>query len=780
MWRNLALERYEVHAGENLQGGLPMKSSLRILVVENHPSDGELILSAISEAGISCEAMRVKTRANFLQAMEKKNFDLIVSDCSLPSFDSFSALKLAVDKAPLVPFIFISSTLGEELAVETLKSGATDYVLKTQLVRLGPVIRRALAEAVDRAAKQEAIRLLAERETVLRSFFDSPGAMRGVVEVVDNDILHIADNAESAAFFGRVARKNKLASERKILDVYISCYDQCKKTGQPVRFNYPHKADGKEIWLSATVSYVGAGASATPRFAYDVVDISKQKQEEREIQDVVDISDQKRELRQTQNVTRLEDVAAVSEAANRAKSTFLSTMSHEIRTPMNAILGYSQLMLRDPTLGADAKANLKIINRSGEHLLSLINDVLDMSKIEAGRAEIAPTTFMLSGLLDDLENMFRLRAESKALQFEMSVNGGTVRYVLADEGKIRQALINLLGNAIKFTQNGQILLQVSLAEREDKMLWLSARVEDTGSGITDDEQKRLFQPFTQAKGSLNTQQGTGLGLAISRQHARLMGGDITVSGRPGGGSVFLFEVPVVEGDVGVVIKRGVPCHVVGLKPGQEVVRILAVDDHLENRTWLIKLLTTIGFSVRGAENGEEAIRIWREWKPGLILMDVHMPRMDGLEATRRIKATPEGKDTFIVTLTASALDQERRMARESGADDFLPKPCRENELLETMRALLNVIYDYEEVGGNAEAAGGAQAWSTEKLGKLPPKLIGELRHATASGNKKLLDKLILEVSETTGHDSSALALRELAEKYEYDTLTRLLEEACAR
>ena len=316
-----------------------MKSGLRILLVEGEPSDGDAILATLAHENMSCDAVRVTNRAGFLQALENNSFDLIVSDCSHSSFDGFSALKLALEKRPGTPFILISSRMGEDLAVETLKSGATDYVLKSNLTRLGPAIRRAVAEATEHAAKQDIVRSLAERETVLRSFFDSPGAMRGVVEVIDNDILHIADNAESAAFFGRTVRKNKLAGERKTLDLWIGSYALCRKTLEPVRFDYLHKANGKEIWLSATVSYAGTAPNQNPRYAYDVVDISNQKREEREIQDVVDISDQKRDLRQSQNVTRLEDVAAVSEAANRAKSTFLSTMSHEIRTPMNAISG---------------------------------------------------------------------------------------------------------------------------------------------------------------------------------------------------------------------------------------------------------------------------------------------------------------------------------------------------------------------------------------------------------------------------------------------------------
>ncbi len=321
-------------------------------------------------------------------------------------------------------------------------------------------------------------------------------------------------------------------------------------------------------------------------------------------------------------------------------------MSHEIRTPLNAILGYSQLMLRDPTLGMEAQANVKIINRSGEHLLSLINDVLDMSKIEAGRVEINSVTFSLPRLFDDLDKMFRLRAEAKALDFELSADMESVSYVIADEGKIRQVLINLLGNAIKFTEHGRVKLQVTIEPREADRLWMSARVEDTGSGVTEDELLRLFQPFVQTKGSLNTQQGTGLGLAISRQHARLMGGEIKVMEHtgPGGGSIFLFEIPIEEGNPGVVLKRNARSRVIRLRPGQDIRRILVVDDHFENRNWLVKLLSSIGFSVRGANDGEEGVRIWSEWNPSLILMDVHMPVMDGLEATRRIKADPRGEE----------------------------------------------------------------------------------------------------------------------------------------
>lgn len=491
-----------------------------------------------------------------------------------------------------------------------------------------------------------------------------------------------------------------------------------------------------------------------------------------------DITDRKRLEQQAMNNRRLEAAAKEAEAANRAKSTFLSTMSHEIRTPLNAILGYAQLMSRDPSLGAETKANLKIIGRSGEHLLVLINDVLDMSKIEAGRVELNPVTFNLPRLLDHLASMFRLRAEAKALRFEMLLDGESVDYVVADEAKISRVLINLLGNAIKFTSRGEIKLHVTLSQRNTNTLWLSVRVVDSGPGITDEEQKKLFEPFAQTKGGLNTQEGTGLGLAISRRYARLMGGDVTVTSTPGSGSIFKLEVPIERGDAGVAIRPSVPRRVIRIRGGTVPPRILVVDDQIENRDWLIKLLTSIGFSVRSAENGETAVQNWREWNPQLILMDVHMPVMDGLEASRIIKAEPRGKETAILTLTASAIDGDLRTISQSAADDFLAKPCREDELLEKIGALLNIEYEYEEIAEDeGQPLTDPAALSAEGLRQLPLELVEELRNATSSGNKKLLDKLILKLRETQDA-RSAQVLQKLADKYEYDALTRLLEEAC--
>jgi CheY-like chemotaxis protein len=299
---------------------------------------------------------------------------------------------------------------------------------------------------------------------------------------------------------------------------------------------------------------------------------------------------------------------------------------------------------------------------------------------------------------------------------------------------------------------------------------LSADVEDTGTGITLEDQAGLFEPFTQAKGKLNIQEGTGLGLAISRKCARLMGGDLTAISTYGKGSTFRLEIPVERGNAGVAFKHDTFRRVKRLRPGIAVPKILVADDQLENRDWLLKLLTVIGYVVEVAENGEAALSRWEEWQPQMILMDIHMPVMDGLEATRRIKADPRGSGTAIVVLTASAMEDDRRMVSTSQADAFLTKPCREEELLEKMRAMLHVDYEYEE----EDMVEDAKPIGSATLGQLPGDLIEQLRNATLDGDKKLLDKLIRQVRESQPV-GSAETLQALADRYDYDALTILLE-----
>jgi PAS domain S-box-containing protein len=470
-----------------------------------------------------------------------------------------------------------------------------------------------------------------------------------------------------------------------------------------------------------------------------------------------------------------------AESANREKSAFLANMSHEIRTPLNAIMGYSQLMLRDPQLGSGSKENLSIINRSGVHLLALINDILDMSKIEAGQVGLNPAPFDLLDLVKDLEVMFRLRAETKGLKLDVDISPDCRPSIEADMGKLRQVLVNLLGNAIKFTERGSIRLRMSMMQRENRQLWLSAQVEDTGLGIAAEEQTALFRPFVQSQSGRNLQGGTGLGLAISQQFIRLMGGEIRLASEAGMGSTFSFDVPVQPVDGGFVSKQVETRLVTGLQSPQPAPRVLIVDDEPNNRGWLTRLLKIIGFSMREAEDGAAAIRVWQEWKPDLILMDVRMPIMDGLEATRRIREHPGGAETVIIALTASALNEDRRMIMQSGVNDFLSKPCQEEELLRKMQACLNLSYLYEDTGAGRNdscAALGSDPRSAviqDLLQELPPQLVGDLRLAIQSGDKSRLDQLIDQVGERDVVVSQAL--KSLADRYEYDALTHLFEGA---
>jgi len=472
------------------------------------------------------------------------------------------------------------------------------------------------------------------------------------------------------------------------------------------------------------------------------------------------------------DITILKEAKDAADAASRSKSAFLANMSHEIRTPMNAILGFAQLMERDPDLSPQSREHLDVINRSGEHLLALINDILEMSKIEAGRATFTPNTFDLHAFLRDIERMFRIRTDAKKLTFLLEEVGPVPRWAVTDEGKLRQVLINLLGNAVKFTEEGGIALRVAArAEKGDKVD-LRFEVEDTGPGMTEEEKGILFQAFEQTRTGVKSG-GTGLGLALSRGFVQVMGGSITVTSTVGKGTTFRFEIPVREGTEEQAKPKEAKRRVLRLKPGQGEIRVLVADDRDTNRQLLTRLLGTVGFTTREAVNGEEALQSIREWKPRVVLMDMTMPVMDGYEATRVIKATPELKGTAVIAVTASAFEEDRQRIFAAGADGYLSKPFKEEDLFETIRLLTGVEFLYDETESPERTPDGAEdaARMHRTVAALAPELISQMRDAVESADMDLLNELVGRLAAE--HPDFTRWVRQMAARYEYEALIEL-------
>ena len=500
----------------------------------------------------------------------------------------------------------------------------------------------------------------------------------------------------------------------------------------------------------------------------------------------LDSVNQELEIRVECRTAELQKAKNTAELANRSKSEFLANMSHELRTPLNAILGFSQLMNREKSLTPQQQENLGIINRSGEHLLSLINDVLDLAKIESGKMTLYPTDFDLYALLDLIEEMLALRAESRGLQLVIERDRNLPRYINTDDKKLRQVLINLLGNAIKFTNEGSVTLRVRKQETGVEYLpqnsislyshTLLFEIEDTGAGIAPEDLDSLFEAFTQTETGKQSQEGTGLGLPISKKFIELMGGTIIVSSKVNQGTIFKFNIQAQLSEAGRIQDQTTITRVIALEPNQQEYRILIVDDRWENRQLLLKLLNPIGFEVKEASNGQEAIDIWQSWQPHLIWMDMRMPVMNGYEATEKIKSHLKGQATIIIALTASTLEEEKAIVLSAGCDDFVRKPFREAIIFEKMAQYIGVSYLYEELReAKSTECEEIEKLTAEALAIMSDEWLQALSEAAELINNELIAQLLTEIPQE--NQNLVQAIQKQVDDFDFERIMNLAQEA---
>jgi|GEM_PF-6905377 len=537
----------------------------------------------------------------------------------------------------------------------------------------------------------------------------------------------------------------------------------------PQRFEWLYsRMDGSTFPAEVTLSPMPDEVGTTIAI---VRDISQRKAQEAEL------AHHRRDLERLVEARTAELAQArdLAESANRAKTMFLANMSHELRTPLNSVLGYSQILSSQHDLPPQALSHVRSVSRSGQHLLSMIDDLLDFTKIDAGKMDVSASAVRLGELVEDVLDINRERAAAKHLSLGLDPDGSIARPIRVDGRKLRQILLNLVANAVKFTARGGVAVhaRVRVPESSSTAPVVEIDVRDTGIGIARAEWDAIFDPFRQAPGA-GLASGTGLGLSISRSLARLMGGDISVASTPGEGSTFSLAIPVEFAEDADAVSADENREVVGIEDGSDW-RILLVDDDADSLAILEQTLAETGFQVRSVFDGRGAVEAFREWRPHFVWMDVRMPGMDGLEATRQIRKLPEGRSVPVVALSASAFRSDEMDVLAAGCDGLVRKPYRIEAVLAQLQKHLGLRYR-RRVAGRMDP--GSRESSSGDISGIP----ADVRLRIFEASDRLDKRSLLEIADSVESElpGACAFLREKASAFDFDAIKAELVRSAGR
>ncbi|MBN3870240.1 response regulator [Nostoc sp. JL33] len=653
-------------------------SVLRFLLLEDSPLDAELTEAMLTEGEINCDLIRVETGADFLAALEAETFDLILADYALPSFDGISALEIARNHCPEVPFIFVSAALGEELAIEALKKGATDYVLKQRLGRLVPSVQRALREAKERRQRKRAEESLQKSEARYRRIVDT--SYEGIwmidqktqTEYVNQRLSQMlgytAEEILGRSLFDFMVQADGIAPEAKL--------EWFKGEGSDLKESQLCCKDGSYIWtLISTRAIFGEQNEFLGAIAM-----------------LTDITDRKRTESERDRLFQLEQAArAEAEAANRIKDEFLAVLSHELRSPLNPILGWAKLLQSRKFDDISLKKALETIERNAKLQAQLIEDLLDVSRILQGKLNLKMMPVNLASTIEAAMDTVRLAAGAKTIQIQTMLD--PMGKVLGDSVRLQQVLWNLLSNAVKFTSaGGQVNVRLECIDAQAQIT-----VSDTGKGIHPNFLPHVFDYFRQGD-STTTRKfgGLGLGLAIARHLIEMHGG--TVSAESLGedkGAIFTVKFPLIKDDATIKDDTNTDSST-GVFASSPLtgLQILLVDDNTDTRDFFTFVLEQFGAIVTAVTSGEEALQVLIESKPDILLSDIGMPEMNGymlIQEVRTLEAQIGRKQIPAIALTAYAGEINQQQALKAGFQQHIVKPVAPEELLMAISNLVQSV-----------------------------------------------------------------------------------------